>query len=260
MSYYCSQLNLVLTSFGKSLTQVDKVLAYISILNVMQWKSMLNKLRCEVLQRRDCRSPPRSLQRESPEASSLSSLMSSSSTPSSRWVGLFCHNQNLIFYFWPGFLEFWLAGSLFRLSFRSQHRPPWGTGIGDEWGTRSVSRFLTFIHFPPFLHQSLLDKAFSKGHLLPTMLSLFYTFTPLYFYTFALSGRDHEHLPSSNAASRPCFPKCKLQKVCKPLPQARTLSRCLSGEQVQGVFFKWDPPISVPKIKPRISQSQLLFQ
>ena len=134
--------------------------------------------------------------------------------------------------FGPGFLEFWLAGSLFRLSFRSQHRPPWGTGIGDEWGTRSVSRFLTFIHFPPFLHQSLLDKAFSKGHLLPTMLSLFYTFTPPYFYTFTLPGRDHEHLPSSYAASRPCFPKCKLQKVCKPLPQARTLSRCLSGEKL----------------------------
>ena len=126
MSYYCSQLNLVLTSFGKSLTQVDKVLAYISILNVMQRKSMLNKLRCEVLQRRDCRSPPRSLQRESPEASSLSSLMSSSSTPSSRWVGLFCHHQIIILISDLDFWNFdWLAACSAYLSDPS-------TGLPEE--------------------------------------------------------------------------------------------------------------------------------
>ena len=112
MNYYCSQLNLVLTSFGKSLTQV-KIFAYIDVLNGMQCQF---KEIQKVLKRLDCRSLPRSLQRESLEVLSLSSSMSSSSTPSSRCPPFIAIVNNSSIYiiskkrwYWLAFLEFWIV-------------------------------------------------------------------------------------------------------------------------------------------------------
>ena len=131
MNYYCSQLNLVLTSFGKSLTQV-KIFAYIDVLNGMQCQF---KEIQKVLKRLDCRSLPRSLQRESLEVLSLSSSMSSSSTPSSRCPPFIAIVNNSSIYIISkkkmiltcifGILKRNFSWQyLFQISFRSQRRPP----------------------------------------------------------------------------------------------------------------------------------------
>ena len=72
-------------------------------------------------------------------------------------------------------------------------------------------------HFISALNNSYLSVLSDHGQSLPNLPSR------------CFPGWHHKHLPSSNAASRPRFPKPELQKVCKSLPQARTLPWCLSG-------------------------------
>ena len=129
--------------------------------------------------------------------------MSSSSTPSYRWAMQYCNHQHLIHNFekmrWFQKLqsEYFLV-DLVLISFRSQTRPLWGTGIDDEWDTRNVSRFLPFLSFVSlsptlllsYLHmwQILFSRqilaSFSKMLL---NLSFFHTFSLSNFYSFTLS-------------------------------------------------------------------------
>ena len=90
--------------------------------------------------RRDCLSLWRIWRKASPAASSLSSSMSSSSTPSSRSEQVW-EKSNQFITGWRQNQFFKKSNQLMSPTFRFRRRPHWGTGIGDEWDTKSVSRF-----------------------------------------------------------------------------------------------------------------------
>ena len=178
--------------------------------------------------RRDCLSLWRIWRKASPAASSLSSSMSSSSTPSSRSEQVWEKSNQ--------FITGWRQNQFFKKSNQSP--------LGDvahfqipappslrNWYRRRMRheerlKVLNFSpnvvlllphHFISALNNSYLSVLSDHGQSLPNVPSRFFP------------GWHHKHLPSSNAASRPRFPKPELQKVCKSLPQARTLPWCLSG-------------------------------
>ena len=178
--------------------------------------------------RRDCLSLWRIWRKASPAASSLSSSMSSSSTPSSRSEQVWEKSNQ--------FITGWRQNQFFKKSNQSP--------LGDvahfqipappslrNWYRRRMRheerlKVLNFSpnvvlllphHFISALNNSYLSVLSDHGQSLPNLPSR------------CFPGWHHKHLPSSNAASRPRFPKPELQKVCKSLPQARTLPWCLSG-------------------------------
>ena len=169
--------------------------------------------------RRDCLSLWRIWRKASPAASSLSSSMSSSSTPSSRSEQVWEKSNQ--------FITGWRQN---QISKKSNQSP-----LGDvahiqipappslrNWYRRRMrhEERLKVLNFSPqmwFCFISALNNSYLR------VLSDHGQSSRCF------PGWHHKHLPSSNAASRPRFPKPELQKVCKSLPQARTLPWCLSG-------------------------------